>query len=84
MVVSAEEYLDQDPGIRALNLKEDHPHLYRYIKENLLGFAELHRQECLKQASQKARKQHVCTGGASYYIVNKDSILNAYSKKNIR
>jgi hypothetical protein len=48
------------------------------------AYAELHRQEALKQASQKARKQHVCTGGASYYIVNKDSILNAYSKKNIR
>ena len=45
---------------------------------------ELHREECLKQAAQKAKKQHVCTGGASYYIVNKDSILNAYSKKNIR
>jgi neutral trehalase len=49
-----------------------------------LVYAELHRKECLKQASEKARKQHVCTGGASYYIVNKDSILNAYSKKNIR
>ena len=47
-------------------------------------FAEAHRQEALKQASNKARTQHVCTGGASYYIVNKDSILNAYSKKNIR
>lgn len=50
-----------------------------------LEYAELHRQECLKQASEKAKKQFIPTGGNNgYFIVNKDSILNSYSKKNIR
>lgn len=49
-------------------------------------YAELHRQECLKQASEKAQKSFVTHshGQGGYYVVNKDSILNAYSKKNIR
>jgi hypothetical protein len=47
-------------------------------------YGEMVRQECLKQAADKARTQHVVTRGADYYIVNKDSILNAFSKKNIR
>lgn len=52
--------------------------------ELMRAFAELHRKEALKQASEKARKQYVPGPGGGYYIVNKDSILNAYSKKNIR
>jgi hypothetical protein len=51
----------------------------------LRDFAELHRQEILNQASEKARKSFVpLPNGGGYYVVNKDSILNAYSKKNIR
>ncbi len=46
-------------------------------------YAEMHRQEALKQASNKARAQRVPNPQGDFWIVNKDSILNAYSKKNI-
>jgi hypothetical protein len=49
-----------------------------------LAFAELHRKECLKQVAAKAQKSFVPSANGGYYIVNKDSILNAYSKKNIK
>ena len=86
VVKTAEEFLDEDPGIAIYNLKENDPNLYRFIKENLLAFAEAHRKEGLRQASEKAKKSFVMHshGQGGYYVVNKDSILNAYSKKNIR
>lgn len=46
-------------------------------------FAEAHRQECLKQAAKKARSQYTPEMGG-YHFVNRDSVLNAYSKKNIK
>lgn len=55
------------------------------IEKVMIAFADMHVREALKQASEKARKQFIPTGGnKGYYIVNKDSVLNAYSKKNIR
>lgn len=55
------------------------------LVQAMKDFTELHRQECLKQAAAKAKQQFIPTGGnKGYHIINKDSILNAYSKKNIR
>jgi hypothetical protein len=77
MVVTAEEFLKSQNYPDSLSGGT--------LEQALKDFAELHRQECLKQASEKARKQFIPTGGNNgYFIVNKDSILNAYSKKNIR
>lgn len=72
MVPSAKEFL-MSPAAKGLT-----------PEELLCAYAELHRQECLKQAAQKARKQFIPASNGGYFIVNKDSILNAYSKKNIR
>lgn len=47
-------------------------------------FAEMHRKEALTQAKEKARVQKITDpDGGTYHIVNKDSVLNAYSKKHI-
>lgn len=80
MVVSAEEFLFNHRYYNPNEGQMDDDYMMVIMQE----FAEAHRQEALKQAAGKARTQHVVTRGADYYIVNKDSILNAYSKKNIR
>jgi len=54
MVKTAEEFLDADPGITVYKLKEEHPDLYRFIKENLIEFAKLRVQEALDQADKEA------------------------------
>lgn len=79
-VVSAEEFLLSHRWYNGEMTSQQEQDLLVIMSE----FAETHRKEALKQASIKARVQHVVTGGADYYIVNKDSILNAYSKKNIK
>ncbi len=65
---------------------EMYPETASKIEGAMLKACELHRQECLKQAADKAQKSFIPSSGkgGGYYVVNKDSILNAYSKKNIR
>jgi hypothetical protein len=79
MIVSAEEFLLGHRWYNGQLSQQEEQDFLTIMRE----FAEMHRKEALKQASNKARTQHVCTKGADYYIVNKDSVLNAYSKKNI-
>jgi hypothetical protein len=77
MVVSAQEFIASQNYPDSLSGGT--------LEQALRDFAELHRQEILNQASEKARKSFVpLPNGGGYYVVNKDSILNAYSKKNIR
>ena len=82
MVVTAQEYL------KSKSLKGSNDSFTdKQIEEFLIEFAMLHREEALKQASVKAKRSFVPdinTKGGGYYVINKDSILNAYSKKNIR
>jgi len=62
------------------------------ISECMIEFAKLHVQEALKEASEKVRQiedPYAYTGntGSEYpadYIVDKDSILNAYTLTNIK
>jgi len=92
MMPTAEEFLDADPGITVYKLKEEHPDLYRFIKENLIEFAKLHAQEALKEASNKAKtKSKTVNKGATGYsgyktkeVLDKKSILNAYPLTNIK
>ena len=63
-----------------------------YVKKAMIGFAKMHVQEALKQASEKADADFTYLGddlkeiGAEYIEVYtiKDSILNAYSLENIK
>jgi hypothetical protein len=89
MVITVEEFLKRrepqdmyadETGMSVSYTKKE-------VAQMLLDFAELHRKECLSNAAQKAKKQFIPSPGSpggGYFIVNKDSILNAYSKKNIR
>jgi len=60
--------------------------------EVMIEFAKLHVEAALKEASEKAKQiedPYAYTGntGSEYpadYIIDKDSILNAYSLKNIK
>ncbi len=79
-IVSAEEFLFNHRYYNPSQVQMEDEYMMVVMRE----FAEMHRQEALENAKNKARTQHVVTRGADYYIVNKDSILNAYSKKNIR
>lgn len=79
-IISAENFLDNHRLGDIFSTEELREAALILSKE----LAEMHRQEALNQAASKARTQHVVTRGADYYIVNKDSILNAYSKKNIQ
>ena len=58
-----------------------------YVKKAMIEFAKMHVQEALKQASEKAEVEHELSNpydpNSEYQIVNKDSILNAYSLENI-
>lgn len=58
----------------------------------MIEFAKLHAEEALKEASEKAKQiedPYAYTGntGSEYpadYIIDKDSILNAYALENIK
>ncbi len=80
-VTSAEEFLDNHRLYEGFENSRQTQEFHTIMRE----FAEMHRKECLEQVKAKARPQKVSgtNGGADFYIVNKDSILNAYSKKNI-
>jgi hypothetical protein len=62
------------------------------VQEAMIGFAKLHIQAALKEASEKAKQiedPYAYTGntGSEYpadYIIDKDSILNAYALENIK
>mgnify|MGYP003416922325 FL=1 len=70
----------------------DHPEskgmIYKDIKDIMIEFAKLHVQEALRQASEKAETDYELDNpydaNSAYYIVNKDSILNAYSLDTIK
>ena len=86
---TAEEFLDEDPAIQVYGLKENHPDLYRFIKENMIDFAKMHCEEQAKISAEKAvaYEEEVRLGYMSYrkdIVVNKDSILNAYPLDNIK
>ena len=59
-----------------------------YVKKAMIKFAKMHVQEALKQASVEAEVEHELSNpydpNSEYQIVNKDSILNAYSLENIK
>jgi hypothetical protein len=65
---------------------------YTNIEQFMIEFAKLHVQAALKEASEKVRQiedPYAYTGntGSEYpadYIVDKDSILNAYPLTNIK
>ena len=66
---------------------KENPKIAKGVEIAMLSACLQHREECLKQAAAKAKKSFVedkNTKGGGYYVVNNDSILNAYSKKNIR
>lgn len=79
MVKTAEEFVDSHRCGILLDNETVREAAIVIAKE----FAEMHRQECLKQVVKKARVQHMPYMGG-YDVVNKDSVLNAYSKKNIK
>lgn len=87
-IPTAEEFLLQDPGIKIYNLKEDHPDLFRFIQENMIGFTQIYVQAALKAASEEAICHHVstwnCVPRGLQPEVNKESILNAYPLTNIK
>ena len=59
-----------------------------YVKEAMIEFAKMHVQEALRLASVEAEVEHELSNpydpNSEYQIVNKDSILNAYSLENIK
>ena len=59
-----------------------------YVKEAMIEFAKMHVQEALRLASVEAEVEHELSNpydpNSEYQIVNKDSILNAYSLGNIK
>jgi hypothetical protein len=81
-IPTAEEFYD----------KKDINGLPMSFNEKMIEFAKLHVQEALKEASEKVRQiedPYAYTGntGSEYpadYIVDKDSILNAYPLTNIK
>lgn len=79
MVVTAEEFLDNH-RLGGVFVTEELRNAAMVIAKE---FAEAHRQECLKQVAKKARVQHIPYMGG-YDVVNKDSVINAYSKKHIK
>ena len=61
---------------------------FNNVTDMLIEFAKMHVQEALKQASVEAEVEHELSNpydpNSEYQIVNKDSILNAYSLENIK
>ena len=61
---------------------------FNNVTDMLIEFAKMHVQEALKQASVEAEVEHELSNpydpNSEYQIVNKDSILNAYSLGNIK
>ena len=59
-----------------------------YVKKAMIEFAKMHVQEALRLASVEAEVEHELSNpydpNSEYQIVNKDSILNAYSLENIK
>ena len=59
-----------------------------YVKKAMIKFAKMHVQEALRLASVEAEVEHELSNpydpNSEYQIVNKDSILNAYSLENIK
>ena len=57
------------------------------IEEFMIEFAKMHVQEALRLASEEAEVEHELSNpydpNSGYEIVNKHSILNAYSLENI-
>lgn len=79
-VVSAEEFLLGHRWYNGEMSQQQEQDFLVIMRE----FAEMHRKEALDQAKHKARAQKITDpDGGTYHIVNKDSVLNAYSKKNI-
>ena len=82
-IPTAEEFLDANTSGIVDELK---------CKELMIEFAKLHVEAALKEASEKVRQiedPYAYTGntGSEYpadYIVDKDSILNAYTLTNIK
>ncbi len=75
MVMTAEEFLRQKPFINGMT---------RYDQQiAMIEFAKLHVEQALKEASENADTIY---RGDSFgdYIVDKDSILNAYPPENIK
>ena len=58
------------------------------VRKCMIEFAKMHVQEALRLASVEAEVEHELSNpydpNSEYQIVNKDSILNAYSLENIK
>ena len=61
---------------------------FNNVTDMLIEFAKMHVQEALRLASIEAEVEHELSNpydpNSEYQIVNKDSILNAYSLGNIK
>ena len=61
---------------------------FNNVTDMLIEFAKMHVQEALRLASVEAEVEHKLSNpydpNSEYQIVNKDSILNAYSLGNIK
>ena len=61
---------------------------FNNVTDMLIEFAKMHVQEALRLASVEAEVEHELSNpydpNSEYQIVNKDSILNAYSLENIK
>ena len=61
---------------------------FNNVTDMLIEFTKMHVQEALRLASVEAEVEHELSNpydpNSEYQIVNKDSILNAYSLENIK
>ena len=84
---TAEQFLDEDPGISSYDLKNNEPILYRYIKENLIEFAKEHCMEQLEAIKEGAIIiQHTPTfeDDRKYKKICPKSMDNSYPLENIK
>lgn len=83
--MTAEEFLKDSKNI---NYDKFDKVTQYFIEQDFIEFAKYHVQKALKEASQIAETEEELGNPydqeSSYYIVNKESILNAYPLENIK
>lgn len=79
-IPTAEEFLNQKPFLNGMTRMDQ--------RIAMIEFAKLHVEAALKEASEKAETDYELgnpyDANSRYEIVNKNSILNAYSLENIK
>jgi hypothetical protein len=77
-MITAEQFLEQN-GDEDFRLSKSG----LYVSDMMIKFAKLHVEEALKKASEKASHNHTIYDKS--FIINKESILNAYNiEENIK